>query len=236
MNGKTTSYVLDHADVKLMFIGKLDLPDWKNIQTGISADMPKIAYALAPSNDFEKWDDIMAKTAPIEGNPSRDVDDTALIIYTSGSTGQPKGVMHAFGRIANAVAGMTKELELSPDDRQLSYLPLAHVFERAYVECASIAGVTHVFFAEALDTFVQDLQRCRPTLFISVPRLWLKFQQGVFAKMPPKKLNTFLKIQFLMASLRRKSLRVLVSIRYVSQVVAQLQFPRSLSNGIATLA
>ena len=41
--------------------------------------------------------------------------------------------MHAFGRIANAVAGMTKELELSPDDRQLSYLPLAHVFERAYV-------------------------------------------------------------------------------------------------------
>ena len=108
VNGKTTSYVLDHADVKLMFIGKLDIPDWKNIQTGIPADMPKIAYALAPSNDFEKWDDIMAKTSPIEGNPSRDVDDTALIIYTSGSTGQPKGVMHAFGRIANAVAGMTK--------------------------------------------------------------------------------------------------------------------------------
>ena len=40
---------------------------------------------------------------------------------------------------------MKKELELSHDDRQLSYLPLAHVFERAYVECASIAGVTHVF-------------------------------------------------------------------------------------------
>ena len=207
VNDKTTSYVLDHADVKLMFIGKLDMPDWNNIQRGIPAEMPKIAYSLAPSNDFEKWDDIMAKASPIEGNPSRDVDDTALIIYTSGSTGQPKGVMHAFGRIATAVAGMVKELELSTEDRQLSYLPLAHVFERAYVECASIAGATHVFFAEALDTFVQDLQRCRPTLFISVPRLWLKFQQGVFAKMPPKKLNTFLKIPILNGIVKKKILK-----------------------------
>ena len=72
-----------------------------------------------------------------------------------------------------------------------SRISTAHVFERAYVECASIAGVTHVFFAEALDTFVQDSTAMPSTLFISVPRLWLKFQQGVFAKMPPKKLNTF---------------------------------------------
>lgn len=209
VNGKTTSYVLEHADVKLIFIGKLDLPDWEQIQTGIPADMPKIAFPLSPKSDFEKWDDIMAKTAPIEGNPSRDPDDTALIIYTSGSTGQPKGVMHGFGRIANAVAGMVKELELSHNDRQLSYLPLAHVFERAYVECCSIAGVTHVYFAEALDTFQQDLQRCRPTLFISVPRLWLKFQQGVFTKLPPKKLNLFLKIPILSGIVKNKILKQL---------------------------
>jgi hypothetical protein len=51
-----------------------------------------------------------------------------------------------------------------------------------------------MFFAESLDTFLQDLQRARPTMFISVPRLWLKFQQGVFAKMPPAKLDRLLSI------------------------------------------
>ena len=78
------------------------------------------------------------------------------------------------------------------------YLPLAHIFERAWVECAGyVHGKGHIFFAESLDTFLQDLQRARPTVFISVPRLWLKFQQGVFAKMPAKKLNLLLSIPVL---------------------------------------
>lgn len=207
VNAKTASYVLDHGDVKLLFVGKLD--EWDEIKKGVPEDLPKIAFSLAPSNDYEKWDDVIAKTEPLDGNPARDPEDTALIIYTSGSTGEPKGVMHGFGRISEAVTGMVKELQLNQDDRQLSYLPLAHVFERAYVECCSIIGVTHVFFAEALDTFQQDLQRCRPTLFISVPRLWLKFQQGVFTKMPPKKLALFLKIPILSGIVKNKILSTL---------------------------
>jgi long-subunit acyl-CoA synthetase (AMP-forming) len=91
--------------------------------------------------------------------------------------------------------------------RMLSYLPLAHVFERAFVESAAfIHGRLQVFFAESLDTFVQDLQRARPTIFISVPRLWLKFQQGVFAKMPPKKLNLLLSIPVLGGIVKKKVL------------------------------
>ena len=69
----------------------------------------------------------------------------------------------------------------------LSYLPLAHVAERALVEHGLLATGMEVFFAESLDTFSADLQRARPTVFFSVPRLWVKFQQGVFAKMPPAK-------------------------------------------------
>jgi long-chain acyl-CoA synthetase len=85
------------------------------------------------------------------------------------------------------VAYQEKELGAGFTYRVLSYLPLAHIFERAWVECAGyVLGRGHIFFAESLDTFLQDLQRARPTVFISVPRLWLKFQQGVFAKMPPK--------------------------------------------------
>jgi long-subunit acyl-CoA synthetase (AMP-forming) len=70
--------------------------------------------------------------------------------------------------------------------------------ERTWGEGASLVdGRGHVFFAESLDTFLQDLQRARPTLFSSVPRLWLKFQQGVFAKMPPARLDRLLAIPFL---------------------------------------
>ena len=64
-----------------------------------------------------------------------------------------------------------------------------------------------MFFAESLDTFLQDLQRARPTLFISVPRLWLKFQQGVFAKMPPAKLDRLLGIPILGRIVAKKVLK-----------------------------
>ncbi len=63
-----------------------------------------------------------------------------------------------------------------------------------------------LYFAESLDTFLQDLQRARPTLFISVPRLWLKFQLGVFQKMPPKKLVRLLKIPILSGIVKKKIL------------------------------
>ena len=76
-------------------------------------------------------------------------------------------------------------MPLRADDRMPRYLPLAHVVERTLVEHALLATGMHVFFAESLDTFAADLQRARPTVFFSVPRLWVKFQQAVFAKMPP---------------------------------------------------
>jgi long-subunit acyl-CoA synthetase (AMP-forming) len=82
------------------------------------------------------------------------------------------------------------------------------VFERAWVGCGSLVdGNTHLYFAESLDTFLQDLNRARPTTFISVPRLWLKFQQGVFSKMPPKKLDRLLGIPILGRIVARKVLK-----------------------------
>jgi long-subunit acyl-CoA synthetase (AMP-forming) len=98
----------------------------------------------------------------------------------------------------------------------LSYLPLAHAMERACIEVLSMYKGVHVYFAESLDTFVADLKRARPTVFISVPRLWNRFQQGVFTKMPPQKLATFLKIPILSYFVRKKILKGLGldSVRY----------------------
>jgi long-subunit acyl-CoA synthetase (AMP-forming) len=120
--------------------------------------------------------------------------------------------MISFGAISRAANGIATDVRkrVGPGDegRMLSYLPLAHSFERSWVEAASLwDGNNHIYFAESLDTFLQDLQRARPTLFISVPRLWLKFQQGVFAKMPPAKLDRLLGIPLLGKVVARKVLK-----------------------------
>jgi long-subunit acyl-CoA synthetase (AMP-forming) len=70
-----------------------------------------------------------------------------------------------------------------------------------------VSGKGRIFFAESLDTFLADLRRARPTVFISVPRLWLKFQQGVFTKMPPEKLDRLLRIPVVGRIVGRKVLK-----------------------------
>jgi long-subunit acyl-CoA synthetase (AMP-forming) len=98
-------------------------------------------------------------------------DETATIIYTSGSTGKPKGVMISYEAMYRSGSGACDFLKSHSSDRMLSYLPLAHVFERYLVQSQSLYAGFPLFFAEALDTFQHDLQRARPTLFLSVPRL-----------------------------------------------------------------
>jgi long-chain acyl-CoA synthetase len=207
---ETIGYVLEHSGSSMLFVGKLDT--WDMQKPGIPATLPCIAFPLAPKTSYAKWDDITGRTAPLTGRVTRAGTDIAILLYTSGSTGTPKGVMHSFERITKVAENIAKDIKSRigdiDDNRILSYLPLAHVFERAWVESMSfVDGKTHVYFAESLDTFVADLNRARPTTFISVPRLWLKFQQGVFAKMPPKKLNRLLSIPILSGIVKRKVLK-----------------------------
>jgi long-subunit acyl-CoA synthetase (AMP-forming) len=202
LNADTVEYILDHSDSRLVFIGKLD--GWDDLKLGIPDSMPKIALPLAPQTDFDKWEDIIARNEPITDNPSPPGEQLALMCYTSGSTGRPKGVMHSFASASIPAQGFGRELEITADDRILSYLPLAHVMERATVECASFYTGTHIYFADKLSTFLQDLRRARPTIFISVPRLWLKFQLGVFQKFPEKKLDRLLKIPIIGGIVRKK--------------------------------
>ncbi len=205
----TVKFVLEHSEASLLFVGKLDT--WAQQKPGVPAGLPCIALPLSPKNSYETWDAIVAKAQPIAGQPKRAPDDLCFIMYTSGSTGTPKGVMHSFEGATRASEGIVafenSEMGANSVYRALSYLPLAHIFERAWIECANfVMGRGHIFFAETLETFVKDLQRARPTVFISVPRLWLKFQQGVSAKMPPKKLKTLLSIPILGGIVRKKVL------------------------------
>lgn len=192
---ETVRYVLEQCDASVLFVGKLDT--WSEQAQGIPRGLPCVALPLAPRGDFETWDSILARTEPLLGRPSRDPNDLAMLLYTSGSTGQPKGVMQNFGAITRVTELSIEYLrELLPDDierRVLSYLPLAHVYERAAVEChALVEARGRIFFSDSLQTFVDDLKRARPTVFLSVPRLWLKFQQMVLQTIPAAQLDAML--------------------------------------------
>ncbi len=201
----TVRQILDHSESKLLFVGKLDV--WNDMKAGVPEGLPMITLPLAPKvDDAKSWDELIAGTAPLAGSPVRPADELCTLIYTSGTTGMPKGVMHTFGTFAWSITSGLKRVPLDQNGRVLSFLPLAHVAERMVVEHGLLATGMHVFFAESLETFVSDIQRARPTVFFAVPRLWVKFQQGVQAKMPPEKMAMLLKIPILRGIVKKKVL------------------------------
>ena len=195
LTADSVAHVLEHSEAALAFIGKLD--DWPAMSAGVKADLPTISLPLCPEGEFDfTWADLQA-CSPIQDNPAPAASDLATIIYTSGTTGLPKGVMHSFGALAFAAIRGTELFGLGEGDRLLSYLPLCHVAERMFVEMASIYTGQTVFFAESLDTFLTDLKRARPTALFGVPRIWTKFQMGVYSKIPPSRLDTLLRLPFI---------------------------------------
>ncbi|MDO9624529.1 MAG: AMP-binding protein [Pseudomonas sp.] len=184
--------VLEHSEAALVFIGKLD--DWPSMAPGVPDELPTIGLPLHPPGQFGYlWDDLQA-CRPIQDSPMPAADQLATIIYTSGTTGTPKGVMHNFSNLGFAASHATELFGVGEDDRVLSYLPLCHVAERMFVELASIYAGQTVFFAESLETFLEDLKRARPTVIFGVPRIWTKFQMGVYSKMPAARLDFLLKL------------------------------------------
>ncbi|MHA6493332.1 AMP-binding protein [Pseudomonas borbori] len=192
LTAESVRQVLSHSEAALVFIGKLD--DWPGMAPGVPEGIPTIGLPLRAQGEFDYlWEDLQG-CAPIQDNPKPTADQLATIIYTSGTTGTPKGVMHNFGNLGFASSNATQLFGVGQDDRVLSYLPLCHVAERMFVELASIYSGQTIFFAESLDTFLEDLKRARPTVIFGVPRIWTKFQMGVYSKMSAEKLDFLLKL------------------------------------------
>ena len=219
---ETVVQILEHSETKLCIVGKLD--DWKAMVPGIPAGMPCVATPLCEAPGYTSWDSIMATTQPMKESPTFAEDSMATIIYTSGTTGMPKGAVHGFASFTHTAKALHIVLNTTPDERQLSYLPLAHVAERCLVEGSAVYVGSRLYFAESLDTFLADLQRARPTFFFSVPRLWVKFQQGIFAKMPPKKLDRLMSIPIVGSLVKKKILKQLGmdSVRFAGTGAAPL--------------
>ncbi|MBK3467562.1 MULTISPECIES: AMP-binding protein [Pseudomonas] len=195
LTADSVAQVLNHSESVLAFIGKLD--DWPSMSIGVPAGLPTISLPLHPPGDFDfSWAELQ-RSSPIQDDPRPAAEQLATIIYTSGTTGLPKGVMHSFANLGFATSRGTQLFGLNENDRLLSYLPLCHVAERMFVEMASIYTGQTVFFAESLDTFITDLKRARPTAMFGVPRIWTKFQMGVYSKIPAKRLDLLLGLPFI---------------------------------------
>ena len=106
-------------------------------------------------------------------------DDLATLIYTSGTTGKPKGVMLTHDNFCSNVRAVLQVVSIGPDDSCLSLLPLSHSFERMAGHYTMFhAGVT-ISYAESVDQVAQNLTEIRPTVVLSVPRLFEKIYARV---------------------------------------------------------
>jgi long-chain acyl-CoA synthetase len=104
--------------------------------------------------------------------------DLATLIYTSGTTGPPKGVMLTHDNIHSNVAGTRVKIPFAGQDVSLSFLPLSHIFQRMG-DYMMFATGTSIAYAENFDSVPGNLQEVRPTIVLSVPRLYEKMYARV---------------------------------------------------------
>jgi len=203
-NADSVEYIMKHSGSKAIIIGKLDDPG--TLEPGIPDDVIRIGmpYDIDMQRIDHQWNDLLAANEPFAESPVHDADDLMTIIYTSGTTGNPKGVMHTYGSFSFGAYNSVKAFNLDETDRGLSFLPLSHIAERLMMFGTATYSGASIWFVEGMDTFQQNISDARPTVFFSVPRLWKKFQEGILAKMPEKKLEKLLRIPIVKGVIRNK--------------------------------
>ncbi len=218
--------LLTHAEVSACFLGAMD--DREAMQQGVPMGVLRIGMPNASRDVLRgcdrRWDEILADCEPLRESPVRAADELATIVYTSGTTGRPKGVMHRFSVFPQMGDSIARLVNMDSNERFISYLPLAHIAERGIIEATSLHIGCTVYFTAGQESFLRDLKRARPTLFFSVPRLWLRFRQGVLEKVPQPKLDRLLRIPLLGSYVKRKILRQLglAHVRFAASGAAPL--------------
>jgi len=181
-------YIIDDSDASFIVCSKRDL--WLKVEA-IRKEIPKVRHFImideeAPAGvltlgeiagrgkatataDPKSFDAIAEAAAP---------DDVASLIYTSGTTGTPKGVMLTHRNFISNSKSLDAVTDFNNTDTILSFLPLSHVLERMTTFSFLYKGAS-IAYAESIDTVAENLVEVRPTIMISVPRLFDKIYARV---------------------------------------------------------
>ena len=128
-------------------------------------------------------DNLLAAEPPEVKDIDIQPDDTATIIYTSGTTGRSKGVMLSHQNILANAEAVQKIIPAFPDDIFLSFLPLAHGFERTVEYYLPMMAGSCVCYARSIKMLAEDMSVIRPTVFLSAPRLYEKIYVAIQNKL-----------------------------------------------------
>ena len=179
------AYILEDSGAVLVFVSDAEqLEKVRTAAEGLTRDIAIVVFDAAAAGDGAiSWDDFLARgddASPddfVAGAKRAGPGDVATMIYTSGTTGTPKGVMLTHNNLSSNIRATDRLIEVGPDDVSISFLPLSHVLQRMvdYMFFCSGCTVTH----GAIDTVAADMKRLRPTVLVSVPRLYEKVYQKV---------------------------------------------------------
>lgn len=183
------AFILNDADVRTLFVDGQAQLDAAQALRGVC---PQLKHIIVLSQDVDiRGCDIACyletfeATAAPEYQPllrkriaQRDLNDLFTLIYTSGTTGEPKGVMLDYRNLAAQLCLHDDRLTLTPQDVSLSFLPLSHVFERAWAFFVMHTGAQNVYLCST-DLVREAMAAVRPTVMCAVPRFYEKIFSAI---------------------------------------------------------
>lgn len=188
-------YVAANCSAKVAVVENLAaMKIWESIKN----DLPELAYVvmLDDADHYEmtewvlSWDDLVNRgKGVLSADPeavkrSRSLvtpDSLATLIYTSGTTGVPKGVMITQRNVVWTTESVRRAVDIPPNPRLVSYLPLAHIAERVATHYNGIYLAGEVYLCPELGQVLEYIQKARPQLFVGVPRVYEKFHTRISA-------------------------------------------------------
>ena len=182
------SYILGDSGARLVFVSSGEQAR-KAIEACASCpqEITVVAFDRTTEESVEAWDDFLVSgetrdEAGLEslraGALALRPEDVATVLYTSGTTGQPKGVVLTHNNVASNVRASEMFLEIGETDNTISFLPLSHILQRMVDYLFFWTGCT-IAYPRSLDTLIVDLKTARPTVVVSVPRIYEKIYNGV---------------------------------------------------------